>query len=68
MGHGVRRHRRGCHQRLAETDFWWVLPAILALAAMVFTVMDAVDPYTPDYRMWALGCVAAMLMVAMSRR
>lgn len=60
----MNRCRGDFQEWLAETDFWWVLPAILAPA---FAVMDAIDPYTSDYRMWALGCVTAMLITAMSR-
>lgn len=48
MGLEVKHHNKSLHQRLARTDFWWVTPAILALAAVVFTVMG---PYTSDYRM-----------------
>jgi hypothetical protein len=59
--------RRNVQQWLAETDFWWVIPTILALATVVLTVMDAVYPGTSHYHMWALGCVAAMLMIAVSR-
>lgn len=48
-----------------EADFWWVLPAILGTASVILAVMDAIDPYTSDYRMWAAGCVAAMLLHAL---
>ena len=63
----MNRRSGGFHRWLAETDFWWVMPTVLALAAVVLTVMDAIDPYTSDYHMWALGCVTAMLIIAISR-
>lgn len=37
---------------------------MLGTSAVVLAVLDAIDPYTSDYRMWALGCVAAMLLYA----
>lgn len=49
----------------AEADFWWVLPAILGSAAVAFSIMDAIDQDTSDYRMWAVGCVVAMLLHAL---
>lgn len=52
---------------LSETDFWWVLPAILGVAAGVLAVLDAIDPNTPDYRMWSVGCLAAMLVTVANR-
>lgn len=47
-----------------EADFWWVLPSLLGAAAVILAVVGAIDPYTSDYRMWAVGCVAAMLLHA----
>lgn len=43
-----------------EDDFWWVTPSVLGISAVVLAVLDAVDQYTSDYRMWAVGCVVAM--------
>ena len=51
---------------LVETDFWWVIPAILMTAAVVLVILDAIDPYPYDYSMWAVGCVAAMLIYAIN--
>ncbi len=56
--------RKRLYKWWVEADFWWVLPAILGTAAVILAIMDAIDPYTYDYRMWAVGCVAAMLLYA----
>lgn len=48
-----------------ESDFWWVRPSILGAAAVTFAVLGAVDPYVPDYRMWAVGCVVAIFLHAL---
>ena len=57
--------RKRLYKWWVESDFWWVWPSILGTAAVTFAVMDAVDPYTSDYRMWAAGCVVAMLLHAL---
>lgn len=47
-----------------NADFRWALPFVLGISAIVGAILDAIHPYTSDYRMWAVGCVAAMLVYA----
>lgn len=47
-----------------NADFSCVVPYALLASAVVLAVLDAVDSYTPHYRMWAVGCAAAMLFYA----
>lgn len=47
-----------------NADFRWVTPSVLGVSAVVLVILDATDPYTSDYRAWAVGCVAAMLFYA----
>lgn len=57
-------NKRKFYDWWVEADFWWVTPSVLGISAVVLAVLDAIDPYTSDYRMWAVGCVAAMLFYA----
>jgi len=55
------RNTRKLYAWWVEADFWWVTPSVFGISAVVLAVLDAIDPYTSDYRMWGVGCVAAML-------
>ena len=48
-----------------NADFRWVIPSALGISAVVLAILDSIDPYTSSYRMWAVGCVAAMLLHAL---
>lgn len=56
--------RRRSYKWWVEADFWWVAPTLLGSATVAFTIMDSIDPYTSDYRVWAAGCAVAMLLHA----
>ena len=47
-----------------SADFRWVIPFALGVSAVVLATLDAIYPYMSDYRMGAVGCVAAMLFYA----
>lgn len=47
-----------------NADFRWVTPSALGISAVVLAILDAVDPYTSDYRMWEVGCGSAILFYA----
>lgn len=56
-----RGHKKSLYNWWINADFRWLTPSVLGVAAVTLAVMDAVDPYRSDYRMWAVGCIAAML-------
>lgn len=56
--------KKKLYNRWVDADFRWVIPSALGVSAVVLTVLDAIDPNTPDYRMWSVGCVVAMLLYA----